>query len=187
MTISPVKRIGSWLDVLDAARTTMGKMPATKEPSDQWKKKILLAEHSPIRLLTYKWTWHDIPYWVSVHLVRHKIGIEHFVKSSRTDRTGIDRNELPQDTPVNHTCVANAQALINISRKRMCAKASIETQHAWMMLREEIAKVEPLLAEAMMPDCVYRGDCYEMESCGMINGEIYNMFLESYRNMPNGK
>ena len=60
-------------------------------PTAAWKKKILLAEHSPIRLMQFAWKWSDLPYWVSVHIVRHKIGIEHFVSTQRTDRTGVDR------------------------------------------------------------------------------------------------
>ena len=166
MTISPITRVGSWRDVADAARTTVGKEPGTGEPSSKWKYKILLAEHSPIRLLSFRWTWYDIPYFVSTHFVRHKIGIEHFVKTSRTDRTGIDRNKLRQDNPVNHSCHANAQAIINISRKRLCNKASHETKTAWIYFLDELAKIEPELYNACTSECVYRGFCPEMEPCG---------------------
>lgn len=56
-----------WKRVLNAARRTVGKKPLDKEPSDTFKRKILLAEHSPIRLLEYDFTWEDIRQWVSVH------------------------------------------------------------------------------------------------------------------------
>lgn len=108
------KVLTSWRSVVDAARTTVGKESSDKEPSSSWKKKILLAEHSPIRLILINWKWSGIKYWVSVHFVRHKIGIEHFVKTQRTDRTGKLRDEVPQDHPVDHECTANAQSLINI-------------------------------------------------------------------------
>lgn len=57
----------NWRRVLNAARRTVGKKPLDKEPSDGFKREILLAEHSPIRLLEYDFTWEDIRQWVSVH------------------------------------------------------------------------------------------------------------------------
>ena len=56
-----------WKRVLNAARRTVGKKPIDKEPSDSFKKEILLAEHSPIRLLEYDFTIENIRQWVSVH------------------------------------------------------------------------------------------------------------------------
>ena len=43
----------SWKRALNAARRTIGKEPLDKEPSKSWKAKILLAEHSPIKLVEY--------------------------------------------------------------------------------------------------------------------------------------
>lgn len=56
-----------WKRVVNAARRTWGKKPINKEPSDHFKKKVLLAEHSPIRLLEYDFTWEDIAQWVTTH------------------------------------------------------------------------------------------------------------------------
>lgn len=175
-----VKQLGTWRDVADAARTTVRLPEGTGEPSDNWKRMMLRSEHSPIRLLTFKWKWEGIPSWVSVHFVRHKVGIEHFVSSQRTDRTGIDRNAMRQDTPVNHECVANAQALITISRKRLCSKASPETKKAW---NEFLAWVpDDHVREACVPECVYRGFCPEQKSCGYAStGEGFQLLLERYR------
>ena len=39
----------NWIRVVNAARRTWGKKPIDHEPSDKFKKKILLAEHTPIR------------------------------------------------------------------------------------------------------------------------------------------
>lgn len=114
LKVDLLKILTRWTSVLNAARTTVGKDPAEKEPSSSWKKKILLAEHSPIRLLIINWRWSGIKYWVSVHMVRHKIGIEHFVRTQRTDRTGELRDRASQDHAVDHECTANAQSLINI-------------------------------------------------------------------------
>lgn len=55
---------GTWRQVADAARTTIGMDAGDKEPSNRWKKSILLAEHSPIRKLIFNWKWIDLKYWV---------------------------------------------------------------------------------------------------------------------------
>jgi hypothetical protein len=154
----------NWLQIKSATLNTVGK-DSDKYPTSEWKQKLLLAEHSPIRMMKFQWRW-ELPYWTSNHYVRHKHGIEHFVKTQRTDRTGIDRNELGQGELVTHECEANAQALINISRKRLCNCASKETREAWKLVKNEVAKVEPELANCMQPECVYRGVCPEMKSCG---------------------
>lgn len=65
--IKRLEQVTPWKRVLNAARRTIGKEPLDKEPSDSWKAKILLAEHSPIRLLEYDWTWGDIMQWVTTH------------------------------------------------------------------------------------------------------------------------
>lgn len=169
-----------WQAVKDRAMNTIGK-ESGKFPTTNWKRDILRAEHSPIRTLTFTVRLTGIPYWVSTHFVRHKIGIEHFVSTQRTDRTGIDRNELPQSAPVSHTMVINAQALINISRKRLCGQASRETEQIWAMVIEEIEKHEPELASLCVPECVYRGFCPEMHSCGYTKTMLYKRKLERYR------
>lgn len=173
----------NWREVADAARTTVSMEKGTKEPSDSWKKMILLSEHSPIRQLIFKWKWVDLKYWVSVHFVRHKIGIEHFVSTQRTDRTGENREIKAQSSPVSHECLANAQAIINISRKRLCHKASKESRQAWQAVLERIKEKEPILASICVPECVYRGFCPEIKSCGFVDSDKYTVQLTEYRNM----
>jgi hypothetical protein len=172
-----------WTSVLNAARTTVGKDSANKEPPSIWKKKILLAEHSPIRLLIINWKWSGIKYWVSVHFVRHKIGIEHFVKTQRSDRTGLShsRGDLTQDSEVDHECTANAQSIINISRKRLCSAASKETREAWQLFLEKLREKEPELVSVCVRECTYRGFCPELMCCGYVETEAYNKELKSYR------
>lgn len=162
----------AWRKVKNAAMNTVGKSVG-KYPSSEWKQKILRAEHSPIRLLEFTVRLVDIPYWVSMHLTRHKIGVEHFVSTQRTDRTGVDRSVLPQGALVSHTMRINAQALINISRKRLCAQASPETRRVWHAVLDAIWEHEPELAEVCVRECVYRGFCPEMKTCGYCNSAEY--------------
>ena len=184
MSIEFLGTKGTWRDVADSARTTVGMDKGNKEVKESWKKQMLLAEHSPIRTLQYKWKWTNLPYWVSVHFVRHWLGIVHFVKTSRTDRTGIDREELLQSNPVSHECEANAQALINISRKRLCQKASNETQIAWLEVVNEINKKDKTLASTLVPECIYRGFCPEgSKTCGYYLTQEYQDRLLKYRSL----
>ena len=167
MKVEIVDYVDNWQAVKNAAMNTIGKEDGTY-PSSDWKKWMLMAEHSPIRLLEFTVRITDLPYWVSVHLTRHKIGVEHFVSTQRSDRTGIDRDELPQDALVSHTMRINAQALINISRKRLCSKASKETRAVWKMIIAKISFYEPELASVCVPECLYRGFCPERDSCGFV-------------------
>ena len=170
-----------WADVKAAARTTIGKEGAGEYPSASWKKTILLCEHSPIRKIRFSWEWINLKSWISVHFVRHWVGILHWVSTQRTDRTGVNRDKSPQDTPVMHECEANAQALINISRRRLCSQAAAETRQAWQEVKGEVAKHDPILAAVMVPECIYRGFCPEFRPCGYCYTEQYQKDLEAYR------
>lgn len=172
---------GTWRDVADAARVTQGLAEGNLEVPSNWKRRILLAEHSPIRKITVNWLWTNLLSWVSVHFVRHKFGIEHWVRSQRTDRTGVNRNELTQAELIEHECEASAQALINMARKRLCVKASPETRQAFIEVKNQLYEYEPELAKVLVPDCVYRGWCYEMQSCGFFKSKKYQNMLNNYR------
>jgi len=172
---------GNWREVADSANTTVNRKPGSREPAASWKRRMLLCEHSPIRQLFMKLKWHELKSWISVHFVRHKIGIEHWVRSQRTDRTGINRDGLPQSNFVEHEIMANAQAMINISRKRLCNQASKETREAWQAALDVFKDREPELFAACVPDCVYRGWCYEFKSCGYHLTKAFQDRLTSYR------
>ena len=185
--IRNLEKVTSWKRVLNAARRTIGKKPVDKEPSNSWKAKLLLAEHSPIRLLEFDWTWGEIQQWVTTHLVRHHEGCEKFVHTQRVDRNpeleGLSRDELPQGLLNDMDMTANAQALINISRKRLCSCASKETREAWKQVKEAIREVDPIMADKMVPECIYRGFCPEfINPCGYANTKKYQDDLTNYRN-----
>jgi len=174
---------GNWREVADAARTTIGMEAGSGEPSSEWKRRILKAEHSPIRLLKFKWQWVDLKSWISVHFVRHKFGIEHFVRSQRNDRQDeYDRDSAPQSTLITHEAEANAQAIINISRKRLCGQSHAETASAWIEFLETVIKPnEPELYDVCVRECIYRGTCTEMESCGYDMSTDYLREVERYQ------
>lgn len=179
----------NWIRVVNAARRTVGKKPINKEPSDTFKKKVLLAEHSPIRLLEYDFTWEDIRMWVSTHIVRHHEGCEKFVHTQRTDRNealkSLNRDDLPQGLVNDMDMTCNAQAFINISRKRLCKGcASKETREAWKLVIEYLKTIDPVLASKCVPECLYRGFCPEFDRCcGYCNTEKFKKDLKEYRSI----
>lgn len=141
-----------------AAWFTSGK--DVKAPIDTW----YASEHSPIRTQLFWVEMFSIPTFVSVHLVRHKIGVEHFVRSNRTDRGATEVAD--RNTPVNHAMLLNAQALINMARKRLCGKASKETQALMLLIKQQIEESDPSLADSLVAECEYRGKCPEFKKCG---------------------
>ena len=161
---------GDWQEVVDDARSTVSKPPLGHEPSIGFKRRMLIAEHSPIRDISVKWKWTDIPSWVATHFVRHKW--ECFVKSQRSDRTGIDRTKLPQDAPVDFTGEANCQHLIDTMRKRLCFQAAKETREYAEDLKLTLYPYEPELSDVLVPNCVYRGGCPEMNPCGWYDAMV---------------
>lgn len=156
---------GDWQEVVDDCRATVGKESLGKEPSEWFKKALLIAEHSPIRDISIKWRWKDIPHWVGVHWVRHKW--ECFVQTQRSDRTGIPRDKLPQDQPQTFTGEANPHHLIDTWRKRLCYQASKETREYAEDFKAALQWVEPEISGVLVPHCVYRCGCPEMHPCGM--------------------
>lgn len=155
---------GDWQEVVDDCRATVGKESLGKEPSTEFKRKILISEHSPIRDIRIKWRWRNMPHWITVHWVRHKW--EKFVRTQRTDRTGIDRTKLPQDEPQTFVGEANTQHLIDTMRKRLCYQASPETRNYAVDLKIALHQDNPEISDVLVPNCVYRGGCPEMSNCG---------------------
>lgn len=178
-----ITQVTPWSRVLDAARWTMGKDGNGNEPTDKFKRGILMAQHSPIRLLEFDIKIKGIPYCNAVHFVRHHIGVEKFQCTLRDDRNKEidDRRKLPQNTPVNLWLYANADALISISRKRLCSCADRTTRYIWTQVRNEMEKVEPNVARVMVQECVYRGFCPELNSCGYADTGNYDMEVMEYR------
>ena len=127
--------------------------------------KIYRCEHSPMRTQLFWIEMMAIPSFVSVHLVRHKHGVEHYVQTMRDDRGAQEvANRL---TEVNHAMLINAQAIINMARKRLCMKAHPETRLVFEHIKDHMKTVDPDLAKYMVPECVYRGDvCHELKPCG---------------------
>lgn len=162
-----IKKVSAdWRDVKNECRNTNNKdatnVPATKE----FIKKILISEHSTIRLVRIKWRWEGIKSWIATHYSRHHIGFEKWISTQRPDRTGIDRDSARQDALVNMDAEANTQALINMGRYRLCGQASDETREHMEDLKVEIGNVgQEELSNVLVPNCIYRAGCSEFSVC----------------------
>ena len=168
-----VRRVTSWKEVLNAARFTQRKPEVYHDPSDEFKKKMLKDEHSPLRCLQLTIDFYDIPYYASVHLCRH-VHAQPFVSTSRPDINGQmkPRDEQKKSDPVNMRLLVNAQEIINISRVRLCNKAEKVTQMLWIEVLRELSNIEPFLANACVPNCLYRGFCTEIKPCGFSTSDV---------------
>ena len=178
-----ITKVTSWKDVLNAARFTQRKVPLDKEPSDDFKKNIVRAEHSPLRCLMFNIDLYDIPRFVSDHLVRH-IHAQPFVSTGRQDivQELPSRHEQRMDDLYNMRLFLNAQEIINISKVRLCTHAEAMTRKTWQQVINELYKQEPVLATACVPNCIYRNMCPELKCCGYINTDAYLLAREEYCN-----
>ena len=155
-----------WMKIKSACMTTISK-EAGKEPTQEWKRRLLLCEHSPIRRGTISWKFDEIPYCISTHFVRHHEGVEKWVGTERADRTEIkDRSQRSQMDMVPMEMEANIQAIINISRKRLCTSAEPLTIKYWKAVLEAIKEYDEDIYWACVPECVRCGGCPEYNSCG---------------------
>lgn len=159
-----------WTRVKNHCRTTDNKGFTEKSASDTFKKKLLISEHSPIRLLEFDWTWKGIFYWLSTEWSRHKF--EKFISTQRDDRLIDDtpRGKKPQDAPVNFDGYANMQNLIDAWRKRMCRMATPEARELAEDFKIALHETHPIESDVLVPNCIYRMGCPEFTTCGDIRG-----------------
>ena len=160
-----IKTDFDWKFVKNACRNTVNKSATEVEPTNEFKKKMLISEHSPIRSLKVKWIWEGLKSWVSVHFARHWLGWEKYISTQRSDRTNINRDKSPQDTPVNMIVDANVQALINVGRVRLCYQASPETRMQMENLKTTLKISDEEISNVIVPNCIYRNGCPEFEMC----------------------
>ena len=140
--------------------------------------------HSPIRMFKYFIKLKGLKTFISVHLVRHKIGVEHAVTSKRTDLRVNPDELVTRDTPVVHVMDINAQSLMSMAEKRLCLKSHSETVGVMRRIKKEIAKVEPELAPFLVPHCVSHGSiCPEKQICSPGIAKVMSCYMD-YPLMP---
>lgn len=183
-----------WKRVKNHCRTTDNKDFTENEATDVFKKKLLISEHSPIRLLEFDWSWKGIKYWLSTEYSRHKF--EKFISSSRDDRYVKDkeikepfgyidvwdnitnskityvpntRDDIPEKFSVNFDGYANMQNLIDAWRKRLCECADPEAVELAEDFKAALHETHPFESDVLVPNCIYRWGCPEFGTCGKIH------------------
>ena len=159
-----------WLWAKTCTLNTVGKKlkSSTTSVDLEYKQKLLASEHSPIRELWFgiKLT---IPYFISVHIVRHHIGCNHYVSTQRDDRhpeREISREDLPQGAFVSHILSINAQELMFFMRKRLCNQADPLMRYVANLIKKAVLETNPEFEGLLVPLCEYRnGMCTEMFPC----------------------
>lgn len=158
-----------WKRVKNHCRTTDNKDFTEKEATENFKKKLLISEHTPIRLIEFDWSWKGIYYWLSTEWSRHKF--EKFISSQRDDRLRDDtpRGKKPQDALVNFDGYGNMQHCIDGWRKRLCGMATDEARELAEDFKVELHKTHPAESDVLCPNCIYRWGCPEFRCCGYIH------------------
>ena len=173
-----------WKKIKSACMTTISKEAGDKEPPKEWKRKLLICIHSPIRRGVISWKWDSIPYAIITHFARHHEGCEKFVGTSREDRTGVKREERSQMAAGPMEMDANIEALLNISEKRLCLCADPTTRKYWKAVIEVIQEYDKDIAWACVPQCVRCGSCVEpFGKCEFYSGLMTNHTLEEQQDI----
>lgn len=76
------------------------------------------------------------------------------------------RQVLPNATKTNITMSLNYRELIHICNLRLCTRAQLEIRQLFKAIKEEVNKVEPRLADLLVPSCEVHGMCFEAKCCG---------------------
>lgn len=85
--------------------------------------------------------------------------------------------------PTNIAMLINAEAIMNMSAKRLCAKASKETREIWQKTLGLIEEVDPDIVKFCQKPCVLQGYCRESKSCGFMASEAYLTERRLYKNL----
>lgn len=155
----------------------------TGKPSKMTLAQCYRAMHSNIRTQIFWVECADIPLFVASQLVRSHVGVQFFQKTHRPDRN-LDAKDEGRMTPTDISFIINAEAIINMSRKRLCAKASAETRQIWESVLMEVAKVDPDLVKFCVKPCVeHCGICREHKPCGYNKSDKGKNEIENYKKL----
>lgn len=162
--------------------------------------------HSPVRTQMFLVEMQRIPLFVASQLVRSKVGVEWWMRTRRTDRGAesfkdvceelalnlYDRGDDPvteildwpnrfdRYAPTDLMGLLNAEAIINMSHKRLCSKASKETREVWEEVCNQIRLCDPDLYPHLVRPCVAMGVCRE-KCCGFIRSQLFTKLREEYK------
>lgn len=146
-----------WDKALHAARITQDpNVQWTGEfPSEQWKKRLLYSEHSPLREPRVYLTI-EMYNKTQNHLVRHSTGMVWYVSTLRTDLK--NSNDLAVHRLTERTAVLsiNIAGLLKMARTRLCIKSEEATRNIMKSIVDAVVDADPTLfmeGNMFYPDC----------------------------------
>lgn len=92
-------------------------------------------------------------------------------------------NEYDRYAPTNLMCITNAEAIINLSHKRLCRKASAETMEITHLICEAVKEVDPDLYPHLVPACIAHGGICHEQCCGFIKTDLAQKWLNDYKKL----
>lgn len=154
--------IDGWEWVKEMALASIHKEFSGGEITPEWKSKILMSRHSPIREGRIKFKLKELKRWIADQLVRHTLGVNNSMGTGRPDRGNIPRSEQTMEFETELYQGHNFESFINMMENRLCVGCvSKETRELCEALVDEVAKTEPELAFMCVPNCVKLGGCKE--------------------------
>jgi len=115
-----------------------------KEPSLDFKKRLLLSDHSPLREVRLLIEM-DLMNKTQNHVVRHNVGVQWFVSTLRSDIVDSDDLKVHRQTERSLAFSINLSALVGIIRKRTCRVSEDATVRLFQKLTEKVIKLDPKL------------------------------------------
>lgn len=85
--------------------------------------------------------------------------------------------------PTSMALLVNAEEIINISKARLCNKASLETRSIWREVLTELEKIDPDIVKLCQRPCVLTGVCREIKPCGFLDTQEYEARRKEYTDL----
>lgn len=104
-------------------------------------------------------------------------------RATTADSIRLLPRQFDRYAPTDIAMLINSEAIMNMSAKRLCAKASKETREIWQKTLELIEEVDPDLVKFCKKPCVLSGVCRESKSCGYMASESYLTERRLYKNL----
>lgn len=99
------------------------------------------------------------------------------IQSDILDLTG----KYDRYAPTSLLGIMNAEAIMNMSEKRLCAKASAETREIWEQVLKEVKIVDESLVPFCVKPCISHGGICRERSCGFNKTELFSKQLNEYK------
>ena len=80
--------------------------------------------------------------------------------------------------------ILSAKQIIKLSREYLCFEN--DNRETWLEVIKALYEVNNLLARCCVPECIYRGWCYENTTCDYHKNIKYRKELNDYRDNING-